>query len=130
MPCILYDRGGVIVVGPADERRADEIDIRRGSKYGNPFLFADERGRRRAIEAYGRLIATDAAPLSIARSFEPALEVHNTCAAMPSHVRLSALARLAERCRAGEQLVLRCGCKPRECHGDEIVKWVAKRVRP
>jgi hypothetical protein len=87
--------------------------------------------RRSVNEGYARLLKTDASPHVIASSYEPTSDLHAECAAIPMHVRLGALTRLADRVRRGEDLVLvlRCACKPGECHGDEIARWVMSRPR-
>lgn len=125
----------VMVLGRGDRNPHGytEVDIQRKRQssfvYGNPFLLRDAEDageRNRVCEAYAKLLRTGTPVAAIAREYE--LDVHPASAGVQAHVRLHALSRLADRVRAGENIALRCACKPRRCHGDTIALWIEARV--
>ena len=122
--------GQVIVLGPDDAFVSGEIDIRRAGAqmgvYGNPLIMRAESERDAVVDGYGDLLRGSQTAGQIAHARRLAAP-HAACARVLLHRRLHALSRLAERVRNGETLRLRCGCKPRRCHGDVIAAWICER---
>lgn len=78
--------------------------IGRGTALGNPFG-ADTYGRRQAIKMYRDMC----------------IEAVNT---QPQSDLVLALKDVARRHNAGEEVLLLCSCKPKDCHGDVIVELI------
>ena len=121
---------GVTVLGPGDPRVRDEIPIRRGTIYGNPFVMRDEGERDAACDAYAELLTARASVATLARRHgrERVLPTHGPTARVSDFRRLEGMSRLAKRARNGEHLYLRCDCAPRRCHGDAIRAFVESRM--
>ena len=112
---------------------AHDVNIRRGTIYGNPFVMRDEGERTRVVRAYATLLRTARAPHRIAAEYTPRLQVHEASERTSMERRLSGLSRLATRVRGGESIRLRCACHrgkaaPGLCHGDVIAQWIAAHV--
>lgn len=127
--------GSITLLGPGDETRPGELDIRRephgayGGIYGNAYEMRGEDERDRVVAAYAELLRGAHSVARVAHMHRVRMSTRRS-AHMSLERRLVALAKLAIRVRRGEHIYLRCVCKPRACHGDVIVAWVRERSTP
>ena len=127
--------GSITLLGPGDETRPGEIDIRRephgayGGIYGNAYEMRGEDERDRVVAAYAELLRGSHSVARVAHMHRVKMSSRRS-AHMSLERRLVALSKLAIRVRRGEHIYLRCVCKPRACHGDVIVAWVRERSTP
>ena len=119
--------GTVTVVGPAAPMSSHDERVTRHTVLGNPFIVSSPSDRDNAIESYWMMMRGRGGSVhKIARAAR--LRVHEGCARVSLARRLGAIRRLAERVASGEDLVLRCVCKPRSCHGDVVRGLVLRAV--
>mmetsp|Transcript_61110 Transcript_61110/g.120918 ORF Transcript_61110/g.120918 Transcript_61110/m.120918 type:complete len:147 (-) Transcript_61110:35-475(-) len=116
----------VVKASPGMPRTGGDVDIRRGTIYGNPFMMRGESERDDCVACYWSLLKGDRSAYELAR--ECGLTVHEGSARVPHVHRIHALERLYQRVAAGGVIRLVCACAPRVCHGHVIKAWVERRM--
>ena len=86
---------------------AKGINIMRGSVFGNPYRLQDGYSREESIRLYRKWLR---------EQYRKKTRVYG------------ALLKLSERVASGEDVVLVCCCKPKDCHGDILKEAIEKIV--
>ena len=111
---------------PGMLRTGGDVDIRRGTIYGNPFVMRRESERDDCVACYWALLKGDRGAYDLARAY--GLAVHDGSARIPHVHRVRALERLYRHVAAGGVIRLVCACAPRACHGHMIKAWLERRI--
>ncbi|MCK9279301.1 MAG: DUF4326 domain-containing protein [Melioribacteraceae bacterium] len=77
----------------------DYIDIMRGTPLGNPYIVSDSMSREQSVLNFYKYFR---------KEFFKKTDVYN------------AIMEIVEKVKSGENVKIKCCCKPKLCHGDII----------
>jgi len=111
------------------QRSPSDVDIQRGSPFGNPLVMRGERERDAVVDGYREILEERATASEAAGRRCPPLAVDEGAREVTRERREDAFAGVLKRMLAGEQIRLVCACAPKRCHGDIIAARLRRMMR-
>ena len=111
------------------QRSPSDVDIQRGSPFGNPLVMRGERERDAVVDGYREILEERATASEAAGRRCPPLAVDESAREVTRERREDAFAGVLKRMLAGEQIRLVCACAPKRCHGDIIAARLRRMMR-
>ena len=111
------------------QRSPGDVDIQRGSPFGNPLVMRGERERDAVVDGYREILEERATASEAAGRRCPPLAVDESAREVTRERREDAFAGVLKRMLAGEQIRLVCACAPKRCHGDIIAARLRRMMR-